>query len=313
MTTQAQVTALVDSHVKRDESRFRAIVLQIAADMAGRSEHIATRLRGLVNREQATCLTPLPSSNGLLSASTSTTSLDDMVLTPRIRARLDRVVLEQSKRNDLLSRNLSPTRKLLFIGPPGVGKTLAAGALAKKLGLPLFRVELHAVISSHLGETASKLSKVFEHVQTLPAVYLFDEFDALCSDRGSLGTEAAGAEMRRVVNSLLQFIEDDQSHGLIIATTNFSSILDRAILRRFDELIAFDVMSIEELTELTICKLKEFTTKPLDFVRIFAAAPSLGHADLCAVLAHVCKDHVLNGTPIDTTCIVTGIKERTRS
>ena len=253
-------------------------------------------------------LIPLPSANGLLSVLSHVASLDDMVLAPQIRDRLDRIVLEHVRKEDLIAQGLRPARKLLFVGPPGVGKTLASGAIASAIGLPLFRVELHGVISSHLGETASKLAKVFEHVRSMPAVYLFDEFDALGAER-SAGDDVS--EMRRVVNSLLQFIEGDCSDSLIIAATNHAQMLDGAIFRRFDEMIAFEVLAIDELVELSRRALQEVADQ-LDFSEIHAAHPALGHADLCAVLDRVRKDHVLAGTIIDTARIVDGIKRRTR-
>ncbi len=311
MTSLAQVTALVDAHTRRDHDRFRAVTLQIAAHISARSERGAEQLRKLVDRKQASVLVPLLSANGLLSTPHDLSTLDDMILAPQIRDRLDRVVLEQSRRSELFARGLRPARKLLFTGPPGVGKTMAAGALATAVGLPLFRVELHGVISSHLGETAGKLAKVFEHVRTMPAVYLFDEFDALGTERSQLSGDAAGSEMRRVVNSLLQFIEDDRSDGLIIAATNHDQALDSAIFRRFDETIAFAPLSLDELITLTDRALRDFDAQQLDYSTIYNANPRLGHADLCAVLDRACKDYVLAGTPIDTKCLVEGVSRRT--
>jgi len=311
MTSYDQVTALVDAHVNRDHDRFRAITLQIAAST--RSESRAEHLRRLVARQQAAAFVPLPSANGLLSAPPDLATLDDMVLAPAIRDRLDRVVLEHARKFDLLASGLGPARKLLFTGPAGVGKTMAAGAIARALKLPLFRVELHAVIASHLGETAAHLAKVFEHVRTLPAVYLFDEFDALGADRSSLSDgSSAGAEMRRVVNSLLQLIEDDRSDSLIIAATNHAHSLDRAIFRRFDEAVAFEPLSMDELITLTRRVLHDADTSGFDFTAIFAAHAGLGHADLRAVLDRARKDRVLAGSAIDTKRVVDGIVSRMR-
>lgn len=316
MTSLAEVTALVDAHVNHDHTRFRAITLSIAANLSTRSERGADQLRKLVERQQASSFVPLPSAHGLLSAPPELSSLDDMVLAPSVRDRLDRVVLEHTQRVALFAHRLRPARKLLFVGPPGCGKTMAAGALARAVGLPMFRVELHEVIASHLGETASKLSKVFDHVRTMPAVYLFDEFDALGAERSSLGGEAAGAEMRRVVNSLLQFIEDDRSDSLIIAATNHGQMLDSAIFRRFDEMITFAIPTKAELIVLAQRLLNDVeTTRALDFEAIYAAVanPKLGHADVCAALDAARKDHVLVGTPIDTARVVAGIARRTSS
>ena len=315
MTSLAQVTALVDAHVSRDHARFRAVTLQIAANLAARSERGADQLRKLVENQQAYSFVPLPSANGLLSAPPELSMLDDMVLAPLVRDRLDRVVMEYGQRDVLLVHRLRPARKLLFTGPPGVGKTMAAGALARAVGLPMFRVELHAVIASHLGETASKLAKVFEHVTTMPAVYLFDEFDALGADRSSHSDgSSAGSEMRRVVNSLLQFIEDDRSESLIVAATNHAQALDRAIFRRFDEVIPFSIPSKPELVELVRRTLVSVDVDQLDLGAIYSAAanPKLGHADVCAALDRVLKDNILTGALVDTDRVIEGFVQRTR-
>ena len=314
MTSLAQVTALVDAHVSRDHVRFRAITLQIAAHVSSRSERGADHLRKLVENQQAVALVPLPSASGLLSAPSDLSTLEDMVLASTARDRLDRVVLEQSRRSDLFAQGLRPARKLLFTGPPGVGKTMAAGALSRAIGLPMFRVELHGVISQFLGETSSKLAKVFEHVRSMPAVYLFDECDAIGAERSTLGSEAAGSEMRRVVNSLLQFIEDDRSDSLIIAATNHDQMLDSAIFRRFDEVIAFGSPTRDEVLALVRRKLADIDVDQLDVSAICSAVanPKLGHADVCSALDGARKDHVLMGTAIDTRSIVAAVAKRAR-
>jgi len=313
VTSLAQVTALVDAHVNRDPARFRAVALAIAANAASRSERGAEHLRRLVDRQQAVALVPLPSANGLLAVPHNLATFDDMVLAPSVRDRLDRVVLEHTRRVDLIARGLRPARKLLFSGFPGTGKTMAAGALACAVGLPLFRVELHGVIAQHLGETAGKLAQVFEHVRTMPAVYLFDEFDALGSERSMHGSDSAGSEMRRVVNSLLQFVEDDRSDSLIVAATNHAQMLDAAIFRRFDEVIVFGSPAKVEVEALMQRSLPADDAAQLDFATIYAAVanPKLGHADVCAAVDRVRKDHVLAGAPIDTARIVDALVRRT--
>ena len=310
MTSLAQVTALVDAHVSRDHARFRTVTLQIAAHLSSRSESGADQLRKLVDRQQAVSLAPLPTASGLLSAPPDRAALDDMVLAPSVRELLDRVLIEYAQREVLSVHSLRPARKLLFTGPPGCGKTMAAGAIAHAAGLPMFRVQLHAVIASHLGETAANLAKIFEHVRAMPAVYLFDEFDAIGAERSRSDGSAAGAEMWRAVNSLLQFVEDDRSEGLIVAATNHPQALDRAIFRRFDETVTFPPLSKVELATLVDRVLKGFDVGALDYDAVYAASPALGHADLCAVLDHACKSNVIAGTPIDTARVVEGIRRR---
>ena len=314
MTSLAQVTALVDAHVQHDNARFRAVTLQIAANLAARSERGADQLRKLVEHQPAQSFTPLPSASGLLSSPPELALLDDMVLAGVIRERLDRGILEHAQRDVGFVHRLRPARKLLFTGPPGVGKTMAAGALARAVDLPMFRVELHEVIASHLGETAGKLAKVFEHVAAMPAVYLFDEFDAIGTDRGTNDGSSAGAEMRRVVNSLLQFIEDDRSESLIVAATNHGHVLDHAIFRRFDEVISFTPPSKIEVIELVRRTLVSVDIEQLDLDAIYTAAVAakLGHAEVCVALERALKDNVLAGTLIDTTRLIDGLAQRAR-
>lgn len=310
MTSLAQVTALVDAHVNRDDARFRVITHQIAAHVASRSEQGAVQLRKLVDQQPTASFEPLPSLRGLLSGPPELATLDDMVLASSVRMLLDRVLLEHAQREILRFNNLRPARKLLFIGPSGVGKTMASGAIAHAAGLPMFRVELHAVIASHLGETATNLAKVFEHMRTMAAVYLFDEFDAIGGERSHSDGSSAGAEMWRVVNSLLQFIEDDRSDGFIIAATNHPQALDRAMYRRFDQVVTFPPLAKGELIALVDRTLAAFNAAPLDYDAIYAACPALGHSDLCSVLDHTCKDHLIAGAPIDTAGVVEGIRRR---
>ena len=310
MASMDQVQALIAAHVERDHDRFRAITLQIAAGM--KSPQSALHLRRLIERQQAVAFTPLPSANGLLSMPSNLSTLDDMVLAPALRERLDRVVLEQSRRLDLLAAGLRPAHKILFSGPSGVGKTMAAGAIAQAVKMPMFRVELHSVISSYMGETAGKLSKVFDHVRTMPGVYLFDEFDALGSNRSASGSDGASGETRRTLNSLLQFIDDDRSDGLLIAATNLPEMLDPAVYRRFDETLAFTAPSSAEVSTLVSRALPAHND--LDRSAIYAAVanPKLGHADLCAALDRVRKDHILTGSSIGTKQIVDAISRRLR-
>ena len=113
---------------------------------------------------------------------------------------------------------------------------MSASALAGELHLPLFTIVLDGLITKFMGETAAKLRLIFEAISQTRGVYLFDEFDALGSERAS-GNDVG--EIRRVLNSFLQFLEQDQSDSLIVAATNHPKLLDRALFRRFDDVIEF--------------------------------------------------------------------------
>jgi len=162
---------------------------------------------------------------------------DDVVLSEKNRKILETVVLENRKQDILSAYNLKPRSNLLLCGPPGCGKTLTAKVIASVLGLPLIYVNLSAVFSSYLGETAANLKLIFDYIEGGQWVVLFDEFDALGKDRNAANEHG---EIKRVVNSLLQLIDSVNSNSVFIAATNHASMLDSAIWRRFDEVFLLD-------------------------------------------------------------------------
>lgn len=260
---------------------------------------------------QATLLKPLDGASKLLLPLAQRAALEDMALASEPRDAIRRVLREYERRTELAARGLRHAYKLLFVGPPGVGKTMAAGAIARATALPLFRVELHGVIGSHMGETAAHLYKVFDHIWQVPAVYLFDEVDAIGSSR-TTNAEGADREMQRATNSLLQFIEDDRSaSSIMVATTNLAGKLDKALFRRFDQVVTFGALDAAAAYALIRHHLRDECDFDID-----GATSSLcvgyGHADLVAALMQVRKDHLLDGTPIDDEHLVATLKLRTQ-
>lgn len=172
---------------------------------------------------------------------------DDVVLNQDNLEILQRVTLENRKQEILEAYGLRPKSKLLFCGPPGCGKTLTAKVLSGTLGIPLVYVNLTAVFSSYLGETANNLKKIFDYVEKGEWVVLFDEFDAIARDRNTLNEHG---EVKRLVNSLLQLIDTSNSNSLFIAATNHESLLDNAVWRRFDEILFFGKPDLDLRTAL---------------------------------------------------------------
>lgn len=260
MATANQVKALIRSHAKGDEERFYAIAMQVAAQ-AARNGHTksAQELRDLIDQAKARAKAvpigqrtkPVPvvqphgELSGLLTAAYPKTRLADMALDDAVRSRIDRILVEQRQRERILEHGFAPLRKLLLIGPPGTGKTMTAAALAGELGVPLFTIQLDGLITKYLGETAAKLRLIFDTIQQTRAIYLFDEFDALGGERAAKNEVG---EIRRVLNSFLQFLELDESDSIIVAATNHPKILDRALFRRFDAVIEY-VMPAREIAE----------------------------------------------------------------
>lgn len=161
----------------------------------------------------------------------------DIVLSSSNFRILAELITEFRHSEDIRSHGLPVRSKLLFCGPPGCGKTLCAEVFAAELGLPLFIVRLDSLISSYLGETASNIRKIFEFARRQPCVLFLDEFDALARSRSDNNDHS---ELRRVVNSLLIFIDRIQPSGFLVAATNLDKALDPAIWRRFDEVIWLD-------------------------------------------------------------------------
>jgi len=118
----------------------------------------------------------------------------------------------------------------LLIGPPGNGKTCLAEAVGEALAVPLLVVRYEGVVGSFLGETASRLNRLFEHVASRRCVLFFDEFDTLGKERGDVHDTG---EIKRVVSSLLLQIDRLPSYVVVVAATNHQELLDRAVWRRF--------------------------------------------------------------------------------
>ncbi len=250
MATADQIKALVKSHTEGDENRFYSVALQVAASEARKGHpDLAAELRDLIDRaklraESASAAAPIPFARPqgelaeLLAVSYPETRLGDMILTNELRERLQRILDEQRQMGLLKSHNLHPRQRLLLTGPPGCGKTMTASVLAGELGIPLFVVRLDGLITKFMGETTAKLRLIFDAMERTRAVYLFDEFDSIGTDR-SHGSDVG--EIRRVLNSFLMFIERYSGTSLIVAATNLAKNLDTALFRRFDDLIEFQL------------------------------------------------------------------------
>ena len=156
--------------------------------------------------------------------------LADLLLPTATRDACEELIEEQRRADVLRSHGLEPRHRILLAGPPGNGKTSLAEAIAEALSVPLLTVRYEAVIGSFLGETASRLRRVFDFARTTPSVLFFDEFDVVGKERGDIHETG---EIKRVVSSLLLQMDDLPSWTIIAAATNHSELLDRAAWRRF--------------------------------------------------------------------------------
>lgn len=303
MATAEQVKALIRSHADGDDARFYAIAIQVAAQ-AARSGHakFALELRELVDQIKAQPriaprAKPLPLAQprgelaGLLTVSYPKTRFNDMALSDTLRARLDRVLTEQRERARLREHGFAPMRKLLLVGPPGTGKTMTAASLASELGLPLFSIQLDGLITKYMGETAAKLRLIFDAIHSTLGVYLFDEFDALGGERG---TRNDVGEIRRVLNSFLQFLEQDDSEGLVLGATNHAALLDRALFRRFDAVLEYALPTAEIATRVMQGRLSLLDTSGITWATAAKDADGLSHAEIAMACEHAAKNAILD-------------------
>lgn len=324
MANARQVRALLESYAEGDSERFLAVAMQVAAHEA-RNGHgqLATELKELIDKARAResgvqaaeadgkvirLHQPQGELSALLTLAYPTTRLSHMVLSKDIRDRLQRVLTEQRQQARLREHGLMPRHKLLLVGPPGSGKTMTAAALAGELNIGLFTIQLDGVITRFLGETAAKLRIVFDALAKTRGVYLFDEFDAIGGKRGA--TNDIG-EARRILNSFLQFIDQDTSDSIIIAATNHPELLDRALYRRFDDVIEYDLPSQELTKQLIENRLASFSVHNLDWKALQRNTTGLNCADLVRACDEAAKEFVLSDSQQMTTdMLLKTLKER---
>ncbi|MCB6200999.1 AAA family ATPase [Extibacter muris] len=221
----------------------------------------------------------------------------DLIITSEKTAQLEQIIKEFNNWDVLTSNGVYPTRRVLFYGPPGCGKTLAAQAISAEIGIPMLYVRFDALISSYLGETASNIRKVFDYAKNDSWVIFFDEFDAIGRSRNDA---AEHGEIKRVVNAFLQQIDNYKGRSLVIAATNFEQSLDYAIWRRFDETIRFDMPSTDEKIKLFSMNLKRFKGPEHVFEQYINDMEAFSHSDVEKVCQIIMKMCILEGKKIYT-------------
>lgn len=306
MASSEQLKALIKSHVSRDDGHFYSVAMQVAAHEAKLGHgKLAEELRGMIDAAKArvgqdasgklvaigSAAKPRGELAGLLTVVYPANRLTDMVLDAAASVQLQRIIKEQRLLARIKEHGLSPRRKLLLVGPPGTGKTMTASALAGELGIPLFQVRLDSLITKFMGETAAKLRQVFDAIADLRGVYFFDEFDAIGSQRGTANDVG---EIRRVLNSFLQMIEQDQSNSLIIAATNHPEALDFALFRRFDDVVQYKMPVSDQALNLIRSRLGLFAPKPFRNDGLAAQAQGLSHAEICRAVDDSIKDAIMH-------------------
>ena len=298
MATADQLKGLVKAHIDQDNERFKTVVLQIAAAEA-RQGHttIARELKELLEKGAARKgkILSFNNQNQLLLMSMPDHKLSELIVSDEIRGRIERILTEFRNRKKLGKYGMMNRRKILIEGNPGTGKTLTASIIASELGLPLFTIQMDKLVTKFMGETSVKLRQIFDSIESVTGVYLFDEFDAIGADR-SMDNEVG--EMRRVLNSFLQFIEQDESESIIIAATNNHKILDMALFRRFDDVLHYSLPTTVELAQLFDSKLAAFANGFCVSDELLEKAASLSHAEITRICDDAIKNAILSDTDV---------------
>lgn len=229
----------------------RSLEALIAEERAKHHHVLADRLEELMlsslKREPSDLLGDSP--QGLYHERVQHVGFDQLILPESVRAACSELVEEHHRVDLLRSYALEPRNRILLVGPPGNGKTSLAAAIANALMVPLVTVRYEGVIGSFLGETATRLQRIFDHVRSRHCVLFFDEFDTVGKERGDIHETG---EIKRVVSSLLMQMDDLPSHVLVVTATNHPELLDRAVWRRFQLRLILPKPSSEQVVQWLI-------------------------------------------------------------
>lgn len=320
MATADQIKSLLRSHSEGDDARFYAVAMQVAANEARKGhEELAKEIRELVDRaklRKSSALVgqivhfaqPQGEAAELLDEIHDNRKVSDLILQKPLADRLTRIIEEQQNLSRIKSNGLRPRQRLLFTGPPGCGKTFTASALANELGLPLFVIRLDSLINRYLGESLSKMRIIFDAINQSRAVYLFDEFDSIGFTRDASNDVG---EMRRVLNGFLTHLEKLKSESLVIAATNFANRLDKALFRRFDDLIEFGLPGEQEVWATINQLLSAVKTAELQKAKLIGAASALSYAEITRACEEAMKEMIISEKKqITTTMLLNALTER---
>ena len=309
MATAEHIENLIKAHYDRDDEKFKTVVLQIAAYEA-RHNHAAwaRELKTLADKSIAKANILRPNiQNPMLSVTMPSDRLSDLVVSDEILERIERILNEYRNKNKLRSYGLSNRRKILIEGNPGTGKTYTASVIASELNLPLYTVQMDKVVTKFMGETSAKLRQIFDSISMSTGVYLFDEFDAIGADR-NLDNEVG--EARRILNSFLQFIEQDDSDSIIIAATNNQKMLDQALFRRFDDVLHYSLPTKKEIRKLFEIQIAPFDGDFVPTDRLVSQAETLSQAEIIRVCEDAIKRSILSELVITEDTLLALINER---
>ena len=314
MATTEQIKSLLKSHFDRNSERFNTIALQIAANEAKKGHGaLAKEIKELVDKNKHSSVKVFefsPELNDLVIVSNPRSHLKELIGPKSFHERINRIIREYIQKEKIKKYGLSNRRKILLAGAPGTGKTMTASVIAGELSLPLYTVLMDKLITKFMGETSAKLRQIFDFIKKNRGIYLFDEFDAIGSERTK---DNDVGEMRRVLNAFLQFIEHDSSESFIISATNNLNLLDQALFRRFDDVIHYKIPDAGLIEQLIENRLGSFRGK-FDLKSVGKGAIGLSHAEITQACDDAIKETILIDKSIVTKkLLIQMLEDRTNA
>lgn len=311
MATIEQVKALMRMHFEENDEKFKSIALQIAAHEAKIGHTASAReIKDLIQNPKYAIkrkLTRYPDKCEMLGQKLSDAKLSELILSENLETKVKRIITEYRKKELLRKNGLKNRSKVMLAGAPGTGKTMTASVLANELGLPLYVIRIEKLVTKYMGETSIKLRQVFDYMEEIQGIYLFDEFDAIGSDR-SLDNDVG--EMRRILNSFLQYLENDDSYSIIIAATNNPQILDKALFRRFDDVLDYALPDEEQIKRIIVGKLEGLASLDIFERQVYEYAIGLCHADIVKACEEAVKYSLIYDEKISKELLISYIQDR---
>lgn len=309
MATIKQIKELIKSHYKKDNENFDVIVSQILAHekKLGHNNNAHDIERILSGRKSNDINhVQINKNNYLLNLNQKEFKIEDLILEENKKSQIKDIIDEYKKKDILIENGLKNANKILLEGLPGTGKTSTAMVIATELKLPLYIVKHSFLIDSKLGETSKNIYKIFYDIHNYQGVYLFDEFDALGAKRGN---DNDVAEMNRIINVILQELDNLDSTNIILFATNRADILDDALERRFDEIIRYDYFEdieyVKKIIESTNIKFENNIEK-----NTFEKLSSFSPAEIVDIVRKVKKKEILYGEKINDNALIKEIENK---
>lgn len=303
MATADQIRSLVKAYIQHDDQKFKTVVLQIAAHEAkfGHDSFAQELKKDASAIGKNTAIFKMHNSDPMLQMSMPSVEFSELFTDDSVHSKIERILLEYRNRNKLDKNGLSNRRKILLAGASGTGKTMTASIIASELQLPLYTVQMDKLVTKFMGETSSRLRQIFDSIDTSAGVYLFDEFDTVGADR--LMDNEVG-EMKRILNSFLQFIENGASDSIIIVETNNPKMLDKSLLRRFDDVIHYELPNDAQIKQIFDYKLEGYQGGSICSKDVVEAARGLSQAELTIVAENAVKESILYGKNTNSSMLI---------